>query len=83
MTYLEQKRREAQEQYAEEQKYIREHKDYLEGLLKKEQEMMANEVPGTLWEAIGQMTGEPKKKPADAQQDGKEVLPGKGGGTSS
>ncbi|KAJ7767465.1 HAD-like domain-containing protein [Mycena maculata] len=83
-TYLEQKRREAQEQYAEEQKYIREHKDYLEGLLKKEQEMMANEVPGTLWEAIGQMTGEPpKKKATEGQEAGKEVVPVKGGGASS
>ncbi|KAJ6621310.1 HAD-like domain-containing protein [Mycena sp. CBHHK59/15] len=77
-TYLEQKRREAQEQYAEEQKYIREHKDYLEGLLKKEQEMMAGEVPGTLWEAIDQMTGGPgKKKAAEAPKEGQA-----GGGTS-
>ncbi|KAJ7126533.1 HAD-like domain-containing protein [Mycena crocata] len=81
-TYLETKRREAQEQYAEEQKYIREHKDYLEGLLKTEQEAMAGEVPGTLWEAIGQMTGEPPKK----KEEGKEVAtvpaPGKGSGAS-
>ncbi|KAJ6591746.1 HAD-like domain-containing protein [Mycena vulgaris] len=80
LTYLEQKRREAQEQYAEEQKYIREHKDYLEGLIKKEQEMMAGEVPGTLWEAIDQMAGGPgKKKAADPQETSKEVV---GGGSS-
>ncbi|KAK7030752.1 mitochondrial import inner membrane translocase subunit TIM50 [Favolaschia claudopus] len=65
LTYLEQKRLEAQQQYQEEQKYIRQNKDYLEGLLKKEQEMMASEIPGTLWEAIGQFTGDPKKKPDD------------------
>ncbi|KAJ7634158.1 HAD-like domain-containing protein [Mycena polygramma] len=82
MTYLEQKRQEAQQQYAEEQKYIREHKDYLEGLLKKDQEMMAAEIPGTLWEAIGQLTGEPKKKPTDGQEPGKEVVPSKGGGAA-
>ncbi|KAJ7281664.1 HAD-like domain-containing protein [Mycena rebaudengoi] len=61
-TYLEQKRHEAQMQYAEEQKYIREHKDYLEELMKKDQEMMAAEVPGTLWEAIDQIAGGPGKK---------------------
>jgi import inner membrane translocase subunit TIM50 len=82
LTYLEQKRSEAQQQYAEEQKYIREHKDYLESLLQKDQEMMAAEIPGTLWEAIGQLTGEPKKKPADPTQAGKEVDPGKGGGAA-
>lgn len=43
---------------------------------------MAGEVPGTLWEAIGQMTGEPPKK----KEEGKEVAtvpaPGKGSGAS-
>lgn len=83
MTYLEQKRLEAQQQYAEEQKYIREHKDYLEGLLKKDQEMMAAEIPGTLWEAFGQLTGEPKPKPAEGTPEaGKDVAPGKGGGAA-
>ncbi|KAJ7050490.1 HAD-like domain-containing protein [Mycena amicta] len=72
LTYLEQKRREAQEQYAEELKYIREHKDYLEGLLQKEQEIMAKEVPATLWDAVGQITGEPKKKPSDPQSTKEE-----------
>ncbi|KAJ7077911.1 HAD-like domain-containing protein [Mycena belliarum] len=80
LTYLEQKRREAQQQYQEEQKYIRDHKDYLESLLKKEQEMMAGEVPGTLWEAFDQMTGGPgKKKAPDAEPDTKTL---EGGGSS-
>ncbi|KAJ7224427.1 NIF-domain-containing protein [Mycena pura] len=69
LTYLEQKRREAQQLYADEQQYIRENKDYFESLLKKEQEMMAKEVPGTLWEAIGQLTGEPKKPSENPQQE--------------
>ncbi|KAF7294459.1 Mitochondrial import inner membrane translocase subunit TIM50 [Mycena kentingensis (nom. inval.)] len=70
-TYLEIKRREAQEQYMEEVKYIREHKDYLEGLLKKEQEMMAKEAPSTLFGAFDQVTGAPKKdqNPTAASND--------------
>ncbi|KAF7356753.1 Mitochondrial import inner membrane translocase subunit TIM50 [Mycena venus] len=81
LTYLEQKRLEAQQQYQEEQKYIQQNKDYLEGLLKKEQEMMASEIPGTLWEAIGQLSGDPnaKKKPTDPTQAGKEVSGQSGG----
>ncbi|KAF7309668.1 Mitochondrial import inner membrane translocase subunit TIM50 [Mycena indigotica] len=75
-TYLEQKRREAQEQYAEEVKYIREHKDYLEGLLKKEQEIIAKEVPATLWDAVNQITGEPpKKKPAADDAEERKTQP--------
>jgi import inner membrane translocase subunit TIM50 len=80
LTYLEQKRLEAQQQYQEEQKYIQQNKEYLEGLLKKEQEMMASEVPGTLWEAIGQLSGEPPKKKDPTQAD-KEV-PGQGDKTA-
>ncbi|KAJ7180504.1 HAD-like domain-containing protein [Mycena filopes] len=83
LTYLEQKRLEAQQQYAEEQKYIQDHKDYLEGLLKKEQEMAAGESPGTLWEAIGQMTGEPpKKKPGEPTPPGQDASPGQDGGAA-
>ncbi|KAJ7623368.1 HAD-like domain-containing protein [Roridomyces roridus] len=74
-TYLEQKRREAQQQYAEEQKYIQDNKAYLEGLLKKEQEMMVSQGPGTLWEAIGQIAGEPPKPKTEPEN--------KTGGTSS
>jgi len=47
-TYLEQKRREAQMQYQEEQKYIAEHEEELERLLAQEQEAMTGEVPWTL-----------------------------------
>ncbi|KAJ7245159.1 NIF-domain-containing protein [Mycena haematopus] len=78
LTYLEQKRLEAQQQYQEEQKYIAQNKDYLESLLQKEQEMMASEIPATLWEAVGQLRGDPKKKSEDAAQAGK-VDPGQGG----
>jgi len=84
-TYLEQKRREAQMQYQEEQKYIAEHKEELERLLAQEQEAMAGEVPGTLWEAFDHFRGSPKKKEGEEEEkekakakaeegDGKEVV---------
>ncbi|KAF7308717.1 Mitochondrial import inner membrane translocase subunit TIM50 [Mycena chlorophos] len=76
LTYLEQKRQEAQQHYAMEVKYIRDNKDYLEGLLKKDQEMMAKEVPSTLLDALGHLTGEPpKQKPSEGQQPQGEEEP--------
>lgn len=65
LTYLEQKRQEAQQQYLEEQAYIKKHKDYLEGLLKQEQEAMAAQIPSNLWEALDQFQGKPLKPKAD------------------
>ncbi|KAG7091437.1 hypothetical protein E1B28_010473 [Marasmius oreades] len=56
-SYLEQKRKEYQLTYKEEQAYLAKNKDYLEKLLKQEQEMMAAQVPKNLWEAIDQMRG--------------------------
>ncbi|KAH6897955.1 import inner membrane translocase subunit tim-50 [Coprinopsis sp. MPI-PUGE-AT-0042] len=59
LTYLEAKRREAQMQYQEEQKYLRDNKEALEKLLEQEQQAMAAQVPGNLWEAFGAMSGAP------------------------
>jgi len=58
-------------QYQEEQKYIQEHKEDLERLLKQEQDAMASETPGSLWEAFDHLKGAPKKKDAelDASKD--------------
>ncbi|CAK5267618.1 unnamed protein product [Mycena citricolor] len=67
-TYLEAKRKEAQENYMEELKYIREHQEYLESLLKKEQEMAMAAVPNTLFGALNQLAGEPPE-PKQEQQD--------------
>ncbi|RXW25692.1 hypothetical protein EST38_g162 [Candolleomyces aberdarensis] len=63
-TYLEQKRREAQLQYQEEQKYIRENRAMLEDALEKEQQALAAQVPSNLWEAIDQISGNPKESPS-------------------
>ncbi|KAE9390737.1 NIF-domain-containing protein [Gymnopus androsaceus JB14] len=60
-TYLEQKRKEAQQQYLEEQKHIAKNKDYLESLIKHEQAVMAAQAPSNIWEAIETMRGNPKE----------------------
>lgn len=44
-------------QYQEEQKYLRDNKEALEKLLEQEQQAMAAQVPGNLWEAFGQLSG--------------------------
>ncbi|KAF9524987.1 HAD-like domain-containing protein [Crepidotus variabilis] len=62
-TYLEQKRAEAQRQYLEEQKYINDNKAQLEKLLEQDQQAMAAQVPGNLWEAIDQFRGGPPPPP--------------------
>ncbi|KIK50841.1 hypothetical protein GYMLUDRAFT_266045 [Collybiopsis luxurians FD-317 M1] len=59
-TYLEQKRKEAQQQYLDEQAQIAKNKDYLESLLKHEQALMAAQAPSNIWEAIEAVRGNPK-----------------------
>jgi import inner membrane translocase subunit TIM50 len=84
-TYLEQKRYEAQQQYKEEQRYIEQHKEELERLLAMEQEQMAQQVPGSLWEAFGAKKKDVKEEDGKGE-DGKsvkvEVTEGSMGGSS-
>ncbi|KAF8992998.1 HAD-like domain-containing protein [Cyathus striatus] len=61
-TYLEQKRKEAQIQYREEQKYLEQHKEELEKLMKQEQDAMAAQGPANLWEVV---TGAKPKSPEE------------------
>lgn len=70
-TYLEQKRKEAQMQYKEEQAYIAKNKEMLENLWKQDQELMAASVPKNLWEAIDQMRGVPPPGLKQAIEEGK------------
>jgi mitochondrial import inner membrane translocase subunit TIM50 len=63
-TYLEQKRKEAQRQYKDEQAYIESHKEEFERLLQQDQHAMAKEVPNNLWEAFSAMA---EKKPTTAE----------------
>ncbi|PFH47484.1 hypothetical protein AMATHDRAFT_67686 [Amanita thiersii Skay4041] len=67
-TYLEQKRREAQLQYMEEQKYLESHKDELEQFMKQQEEALASQVPNSLWDAIDQLKGRKEQQP-DAAAD--------------
>jgi len=56
-TYLEQKRKEAQHQYREEQAYIQAHKEEFERLLEQDQQAMAKDAPNNLWDAFRAMNG--------------------------
>ncbi|KAF8625876.1 hypothetical protein AX15_005154 [Amanita polypyramis BW_CC] len=55
-TYLEQKRKEAQMNYIQEQKYLAEHKEDLERFMKQQEEALASQVPNNLWAAIDQFS---------------------------
>lgn len=58
-TYLEQKRKEAQQNYREEQAYIAANKANFDRLLKEEMEAMEKQMPSTFWGAISAFTGGP------------------------
>ncbi|KAI0753387.1 HAD-like domain-containing protein [Daedaleopsis nitida] len=68
LTYLEQKRLEAQRQYLEEQEYMRQNKENFDRLIKEEQEAMAREMPSTFWGAAQAiLAGGPQPPPAAGQ----------------
>jgi len=56
-----------------------EHKEELEWLLAQEQEAMAGEVPGTLWEAFDHFPGTPKKEGEEKEKEEKEKAKAKEG----
>lgn len=75
-TYLEQKRREAQANYREEQAYIAANKAHFDKLLKEEQEAYEKQMPSTFWGAISAFTqppqpGQPPAAPAQTQPPAK------------
>ncbi|KAI0363989.1 NIF-domain-containing protein [Pilatotrama ljubarskyi] len=68
LTYLEQKRLEAQRHYMEEQEYLRQNKENFDRMLKEEQEAMAREMPSTIWGAVqAMMAGGPQPPPPQVQ----------------
>ncbi|KAF8623313.1 hypothetical protein AX17_001618 [Amanita inopinata Kibby_2008] len=71
-SYLELKRKEAQMQYLEEQKYLEQHKDDLERFMKQQEEALAGQVPNNLWDAIDQFKG---KKEREEHADPNAVQP--------
>jgi mitochondrial import inner membrane translocase subunit TIM50 len=63
-TYLERKRQEAQRDYQLDQANIERQKDELERLLEQDQQAMAAQVPGNLWEAMDRFAGNAPAVPA-------------------
>jgi import inner membrane translocase subunit TIM50 len=72
LTYLEAKRREAQNFYREEQKYIREHKAEFDALLEADRQAQANALSGPLWSSVAATFGggpPPPPAPGDGKTD--------------
>ncbi|KAI0821210.1 HAD-like domain-containing protein [Irpex lacteus] len=63
LTYLEQKRLEAQHLYREEQAYIAANKDNFDKLIKEEQAALEKQMPNTFLGAMGAMFGPPPQPP--------------------
>ncbi|KAI0250027.1 HAD-like protein [Lactifluus subvellereus] len=79
LTYLEAKRREAQNFFREEQKYIREHKADFDALIEADRQAQANAMSGPLWTSIAAtLSGgpPPPSTPSEGKIDGE---PGKEG----
>jgi mitochondrial import inner membrane translocase subunit TIM50 len=76
-TYLEQKRREAQAQYREEQAYIAANKDNFDKLLKEEMEAYEKQMPSTFYGAIGTFLNgpPPPTQPGASTPAGGELKP--------
>ena len=79
LTYLEQKRREAQAHYREEQAYIAKNKDEFERLLLEDQKAMASEGPGSLLEALSMMQGGKEAAEKAANADAEKPAAASGG----
>jgi import inner membrane translocase subunit TIM50 len=72
LTYLEAKRREAQNFYREEQKYIREHKAEFDALIEADRQAQANALSGPLWASVAATLGggpPPPPAPGDGNKD--------------
>lgn len=70
LTYLEQKRLEAQRQYLEEQKYIQDNKAHFDKLLEEDRQAAAAQMSGNLLSVLGSLTGAPPPPPPQAQSQG-------------
>lgn len=70
LTYLEQKRSEAQHQYLEEQKYIQDNKAHFDKLLEEDRQAAAAQMSGNLLSVLGSLTGAPPPPPPQAQSQG-------------
>ncbi|KAI0684840.1 HAD-like domain-containing protein [Cytidiella melzeri] len=69
LTYLEQKRLEAQRMYREEQAYIAANKANFDKLIKEEQEALEKQMPNTFLGAMGAILGPPPQPPTTASSN--------------
>jgi import inner membrane translocase subunit TIM50 len=83
LTYLEAKRREAQNFYWEEQKYIREHKAGFDALIEADRQAQASAMSGPLWSSLSATLGGGPPPPATPGEGKKDDEPGKEGKTDS
>ncbi|OBZ69462.1 Mitochondrial import inner membrane translocase subunit TIM50 [Grifola frondosa] len=86
LTYIEQKRLEAQQQYLEEQAYLNANKENFDKMIKAEQDAMAREMPSTFWGAAQAMlTGvpPPPKEGAEAPPAAETSTSGSSGSSAS
>jgi len=79
LTYLEAKRREAQNFYREEQKYIREHKAEFDALIEADRLAQANAMSGPLWTSLSATLGGGPPPPLTPGEGQKADEPGKQG----
>ncbi|EJF60655.1 NIF-domain-containing protein [Dichomitus squalens LYAD-421 SS1] len=69
LTYLEQKRLEAQRRYLEEQEYLKQNKETLDKMIKEQEEALQREMPSTFWGATQAiLSGGPPPAPPPGQQ---------------
>ncbi|KAL5504535.1 TIM50 [Sanghuangporus vaninii] len=68
LTYLEQKRKEAQQHYIEEQKYIAANREQFDKLLEEDRKAAAEAMSGNLWTVLGGIGGAPPPPPQQGQQ---------------
>jgi import inner membrane translocase subunit TIM50 len=83
LTYLEQKRKEAQRQYKEEQAYIELHKGDFERLMEEDRQAMAKEMSGTLWGALDSLAGGGPKKEKETKPTAQPDASGASGQTAT
>jgi import inner membrane translocase subunit TIM50 len=83
LTYLEAKRREAQNFYREEQKYIREHKPEFDALIEADRQAQASAMSGPLWSSLSATLGGGPPPPTTPGEGKKGDEPGNEGKTDS
>jgi import inner membrane translocase subunit TIM50 len=80
-TYLEQKRAEAQALYAQEQKYIADHRAEFDRLLEEDRQAALREGAGSMFAAVQSLVGPPPEAPKPGQTAAALAAPADAGST--